>query len=398
MNPREIFLRYQAQTSPFPLALEVERGEGVFLYGPDGQRWIDLVSGIAVSNLGHSHPRIISAVQQQAARHLHTMVYGELIQSPQIKFAAALADLLPTPLDNIFFVNSGSEAVEGALKLAKRFTRRTELVGFNRAYHGSTHGALSLGGDESWKAAFRPLLPDVRNLDYGVLEQLDQLSQRTAAVIIEPVQAESGVVLPPPGYLDTLRTRCSELGALLIFDESQTGCGRTGRFLALEHSGVVPDILVLAKAVGGGLPLGAFIAPRAIMECLTRDPVLGHISTFGGHPLSCAAGLAALEVLTQTDLIARVPVLEARFRSRLIHPLIRELRSCGLLMALDLGRDERTQAVIASALKHGVLTDWFLYAGNCLRIAPPLVITEAEVDLACGVLLDSLQEVLNAGN
>jgi acetylornithine/succinyldiaminopimelate/putrescine aminotransferase len=396
VNTREIFLRHQAQTSQFPLALEVTRAEGCTLYGPDGQRWLDLISGIAVCNMGHGHPRIVQAVQEQAARHLHTMVYGELIQAPQTAFAEALLPLLPPPLDNIFYVNSGSEAVEGALKLAKRFTGRSELVGFHQSYHGATHGAMSIGGTEAWKGAFRPLLPDVRNLDYGEASQLTAITERTAAVLIEPVQAESGVTLPPEGYLAALRQRCLQTGALLIFDESQTGCGRTGKFLALEHSGVVPDVLVLAKAFGGGLPLGAFVASRAHMQVLTHNPVLGHITTFGGHPLSCAAGLAALQAMLNEKRMAAVSELEARFRAALIHPAIRSLRSCGLLMALELESAEQTQAVIARAIEAGVLTDWFLYAPHCVRIAPPLTISPEEVDWACAQLLNALDEQRSA--
>jgi len=386
VNTREIFLRHQAQTSEFPLALEVTRAEGSYLYGPTGQRWLDLISGIAVCNMGHGHPRIVQAVQEQAARHLHTMVYGELIQAPQTALAEALLPLLPRPLDNIFYVNSGSEAVEGALKLAKRFTGRSELVGFHQSYHGATHGAISIGGTEEWKAAFRPLLPDVRTLDYGDATQLTAITGRTAAVLIEPVQAESGVTLPPKGYLEALRQRCDQAGALLIFDESQTGCGRTGKFLALEHSGVVPDALILAKAFGGGLPLGAFVASQAHMQVLTHNPVLGHITTFGGHPLSCAAGLAGLQAMLDEKRMARVPELEAQFRDALKHPAIKDVRSCGLLMALELESAEKTQAVIARAIEAGLLTDWFLYAPHCVRIVPPLTISPNEVDWACARL------------
>jgi len=393
VNTRELFFRHQGQTSAFPLALEIERAQGLYLYGRDGQRWLDLISGIAVSNMGHGHPRIVEAVQKQAARHMHTMVYGELIQSPQTDFAAKLLPLLPASLDNIYYVNSGSEAVEGALKLAKRFTGRTELIGFKLSYHGSTHGAISIGGTEEWKAAFRPLLPDVCNLDYGDATQLAAISGRTAAVLIEPVQAESGVTLAPNGYLEALRNRCTQTGALLIFDESQTGCGRTGTYLALEHSGVVPDIVVLAKAFGGGMPLGAFVASRNVMQVLTCDPVLGHITTFGGHPLSCAAGLAALEALLDENRMEQVPKIEAQFRDALKHPAIKAVRSCGLLMALELESAKKTQAVIARALEAGLLTDWFLYAPHCVRIAPPLTIAPYEVDWACARLLECLDEV-----
>ncbi len=398
MNPRELFLRHLGQTSPFPLALEVERAEGVYLYGPRGERWLDLIAGIAVSSLGHSHPRVVRAVHEQASRYLHTLVYGELVQAPQVALATRLAGLLPAGLDQVFLVNSGSEAVEGALKLAKRYTGRTELVGFQRSYFGSTHGALSLGGEPLWRDAFLPLLPDVRRLDFGDFSQLELISTRTAAVLTEVIQAEAGVRRPPPGYLQALRERCDAVGALLMFDESQTGIGRSGAFLACQREGVVPDVLVLSKALGGGLPLGAFISSPERMRCLTHDPVLGHISTFGGHPLSCAAGLAALETQLDQDLMARVEPVEAQFREQHEgHPAVRELRSFGLLMALDLGSEAAVQTLIRSALDKGVLSDWFLYEAGSIRIAPPLVISDAEVAEACATLLECLDELALPG-
>jgi acetylornithine/succinyldiaminopimelate/putrescine aminotransferase len=394
MNPRELFLRHVGQTSPFPLALEVERAQGVYLYGPKGERWLDLIAGIAVSSLGHSHPRVVQAVQEQAARYLHTLVYGELVQAPQVALATRLAGLLPAGLDQVFFVNSGSEAVEGALKLAKRYTGRTELVGFQRSYYGSTHGALSLGGAPLWRDAFLPLLPDVRRLDFGDFAQLEQISTRTAAVLTEVIQAEAGVRRAPPGYLHALRARCDATGTLLMFDESQTGLGRSGAFLACQREGVLPDVLVLSKALGGGLPLGAFVSSPERMRCLTHDPILGHITTFGGHPLSCAAGLAALETLLDEGLMERVAPLEARFRERLSgHPAVRDLRSFGLLMALDLGSESTVQQLIAAALKAGLLSDWFLYEAGSIRIAPPLLISDQEVAEACDILLHCLDNL-----
>lgn len=393
MHPRELFFRHLGQTSPEPLAFDVDRAEGVWLYGADGRRTMDLIAGIAVSGLGHGHPDVVAAVREQAGRYLHTMVYGELVQGPQVALAARLAALLPDPLDRVFFVNSGSEAVEAALKLTKRVTGRTELVGFAEAYHGATHGALSVGGTETWKRAFRPLLPDVRTLAYGRFEDLEAITERSAAVLVEPVQGEAGVRLPPPGWLAALRARCTDTGTLLLFDESQSGMGRTGRWWAFEHEGVVPDVVILAKALGGGMPLGAFAASGEHMARLTHDPVLGHITTFGGHPVSCAAGLAALEALTREALLARVPVLERTFREGLTDaPGVRGIRSRGLMMAVQLADAATNRAVIAAALRRGLMTDWFLYRDDALRVAPPLVMTDAEAAWAVGVLRDSLAE------
>ena len=355
---------------------------------------MDLIAGIAVSSLGHSHPRVVNAVQQQAERYLHTLVYGELVQAPQVELARWLAERMPEGLSQVFFVNSGSEAVEGALKLAKRYTGRSELIGFKRSYFGSTHGALSLGGEPFWRDAFLPLLPDVHRLDYGEFSQLEQITERSAAVLCEVVQAEAGVRRPPPGYLQALRARCDATGTLLMFDESQTGLGRSGAFLACQREGVVPDVLVLSKALGGGLPLGAFISSPERMRCLTQNPVLGHISTFGGHPLSCAAGLAALQTLEDEGLMKRVAPLESLFRERLGgHPAVRELRSYGLLMALDLGSESAVQHAIQRALDAGLLSDWFLYEAGSIRIAPPLLISEQEVEEACAILLQVLDKL-----
>lgn len=411
MQHRELFFRHLGQTSPEPLAFEVERAEGVWLYGPSGSaqasgpadrlaqgphaegKVMDLIAGIAVSGLGHGHPKVLEAIRRQANRYLHTMVYGELVQAPQVLLAEKLCSLLPDPLDSVFWVNSGSEAVEGALKLAKRATGRSGLTAFQRSYHGATHGALSLGGTEEWKASFRPLLPDVCDLPYGQDAALDRLNSSMAAVLVEPVQGEAGVRLPPETWLQRLRQRCDALGILLIFDESQSGCGRTGRWFAQAHSGVVPDVLVTAKAVGGGLPLGGFVASRQLMRCLTHRPVLGHISTFGGHPLSCAAGLASLEAIASEGLLERVAPLEARFREGLkdAHG-VREIRSCGLMMAVQLeGGFRRNKAVIDRALVAGLMTDWFLYCDDALRIAPPLVLTDEEADWAIALLREAME-------
>jgi acetylornithine/succinyldiaminopimelate/putrescine aminotransferase len=398
MQHRELFFRHLGQTSPEPLAFEVDRAQGVWLYGPDaagtpsGRKVLDLIAGIAVSGLGHGHPKVLEAIRTQSERYLHTMVYGELIQAPQVRLAEKLCSLLPDPLDSVFWVNSGSEAVEAALKLAKRATGRTGLAGFHRSYHGATHGALSLGGTEAWKSAFRPLLPDVHTLPYGEDAAMDLLCTDMAAVLVEPIQGEAGVRRPPEGWLARLRERCDALGILLIFDESQTGCGRTGTWFAQAHSGVVPDILVTAKAIGGGLPLGGFVASTELMRNLTHRPVLGHISTFGGHPLSCAAGLAALNALEKEALLERVQPLEARFREGLqdAHG-VQEIRSCGLMMAVQQeGGFPRNKAVIDRALRAGLMTDWFLYCDDALRIAPPLILSDEEADWAIEVLRDAM--------
>ncbi len=392
LTPRQVFLQHVAQTSTAPLMIEIERAEGVYMYGPEGRRYLDLISGISVSSLGHSHPRIVQAVQAQAAKYMHLMVYGEFVASPQTAFAKALTDILPASLDSVYFTNSGAEAVEGAMKLAKRHTGRTQFVHFKNSYHGSTQGALSLIGDEYFKRAFRPLLPDVLELQYGHMDDLQQISSHTAAVVIDPVQAESGVTIPSAAYMQALRQRCTETGALLIVDEIQTAFGRCGSMFTFEQYGIIPDILLLAKAFGGGMPLGAFIADRRIMHDLTDNPVLGHITTFGGHPVSCAAGLAALQVLQDERLIADVECKGQLFESKLKHPLIRSVHRKGLMMALEFDSFEQNKRIIDTCIANGVLTDWFLFAPQSMRIGPPLIITVAEIDFACSVILNAIAQ------
>lgn len=392
LTPRQVFLQHVAQTSTAPLLIEIERAEGVYMYGPEGRRYLDLISGISVSSLGHSHPRIVKAVQAQAAKYMHLMVYGEFVASPQTAFAKALTDILPASLDSVYFTNSGAEAVEGAMKLAKRHTGRTQFVHFKNSYHGSTQGALSLIGDEYFKRAFRPLLPDVLELQYGHMDDLQQISSHTAAVVIDPVQAESGVTIPSAAYMQALRQRCAETGALLIVDEIQTAFGRCGSMFTFEQYGIIPDILLLAKAFGGGMPLGAFIADRRIMHDLTDDPVLGHITTFGGHPVSCAAGLAALQVLQDEKLIDDVERKGQLFESKLKHPLIRSVHRKGLMMALEFDSFEQNKKIIDICIANGVLTDWFLFAPQSMRIGPPLIITDAEIDFACSVILNAIAQ------
>ncbi len=390
MSPRQLFLQHLAQTSPFPLALEIERAEGMYLYDADEKPYMDLIAGIGVSSLGHRHPAVVEAIRQQIERYLHTMVYGEFILSPQTQLAQALASCLPPGLDSIYLVNSGTEATEGAMKLAKRYTGRPEIVACHKAYHGSTHGAASLMSPADFTAGYHPLLPGIRHIEFNCDTCLACITEHTAAVVVEPVQAEWGVRKPWNDYLKKLRQRCNETGALLILDEIQTGMGRTGTLFAFEQYGIVPDILLLAKGLGGGMPIGAFIAPRRIMQALSQNPILGHITTFGGHPVSSAAALATLRTLLHSDLIAQVPAKEALFRRLLQHSDIVEVRSAGLLMAVELADFDTVQRVIRRCLDYGLLTDWFLFNNRSLRIAPPLIITEQEIHQACSIILQAL--------
>lgn len=390
---RTAFDQHLAQTSPHPLALDIVHAEGCWLTARDGRRYLDLVAGLAVNNTGHRHPAVVQAIKDQCDRYLHVIPYGEFIQEPQVRFAERLAGLLPASLDAVYFVNSGTEGIEGALKLAKRVTGRTRLIGCRKSYHGSTHGSLSLTDNEAKKYRNRPLLPDTRHIRFNDPADLELIDAHTAAVVVEPIQGDAGVRVPAPEWMQALRSRCTEVGALLVFDEVQTGFGRTGKLFALEHTGVVPDILVLGKALGGGLPMGAFIASRERMALLTHDPVLGHITTFGGHPLPCAAGLASLEVLLKDGLVTNAREMGARFRQQLVHPAIREVRGEGLMLAVDLGDSERVQQVVNGCLDEGVLGFWFLSCPQAFRIAPPLSITGDEVDQACRTILHQLDRL-----
>ena len=394
---RKQFLQHVAQTSPSPMLVEVERAEGSCFYTPEGKRYYDLVAGVSVSNVGHCNPVVVETVQQQAARYMHVMVYGELVEAPQVEYARRIAELLPSPLESVYFLNSGAEAVEGALKLAKRYTGRTELISFRRAYHGSTHGAMSMMGTpegEEWKAAFRPLLPDVQSLEFNDFEQLARITTRTAAVLVEPVQGEAGVRLPAQGFLEALRKRCDEVGALLIFDEIQTGFGRTGEIFACVKYGVTPDIVCLAKALGGGMPLGAFVSSTEIMSTLSHSPVLGHITTFGGHPVCCAAGLAALNYIIDNDLQHKAEAKGAMFERLLTdHPQVREIRRGGLLLAVELGVPEKLYRLMELFKEAGVMSDWFLYCDTAFRISPPLTISEAEIEECCTIIRGCLDRL-----
>jgi acetylornithine/N-succinyldiaminopimelate aminotransferase len=387
MTNRQIFLQHVGQTSQTPLCLEIVQAQGSKMIDVLGKEYIDLIAGISVCNVGHCHPKVVAAIQQQAAKFLHIMVYGELVESPQVAYAKALTQKLPATLNSVFYTASGSEATEGAMKLAKRYTRRTQIISFKNSYHGSTQGALSIMGDEYWKNAFRPLLPDTLQLRYNNFDDLQCITTKTACVVAETIQAEAGVLPPLHGWLTALRNRCTQTGTLLVLDEIQCAFGRNGTLWAFEQFNVVPDILLLGKALGGGMPLGAFVADKNMMDTLSYQPVLGHINTFGGHPVSCAAGLAAFEVLFSENILAQVKQKELLFISYLNHPLIKKINSVGLMMAIEFDSFDTNKKIIDLLIEQGVFTDWFLFASNCLRIAPPLVITNDEISTACTAII-----------
>ncbi len=393
ISHKQLFLLNNAQTSASPNFLEVDHAEGIYLYDIEGKKYMDLVSGFAVSNIGHRHPKVIDAIKEQLDKYLHLTVYGEFIQSPMVKFAEKLISVLPGSLNNVYFVNSGTEATEGALKLSKRFTGRSGIVSCKNAYHGSTHGALSVMGNEHFKQAYRPLLPDVSFINFGREEDLENITAHTACVIMETVQGEAGIRVASLTYMQKLRARCTEVGALLILDEIQAAFGRTGELFAFEHYGIVPDILLLAKALGGGMPIGAFVANREVMGVLKENPILGHITTFGGHPVSSVAGLASLNVIIDEDLVRDVTKKGELFRSLLVHPKIKEVRGIGLMMSVQLDTFEQVEQASRLCGADGVVIDWFLHCENALRIAPPLIITEEEIKLACAVILKALDQL-----
>ncbi len=380
---RQLFLDHLGQTSVSPLLLEIERAEGSFLFDREGKDYLDLISGVSVSNTGHRHPAVVAAIKEQADKYLHLMVYGEVVQSPQVNYAARLASLLPPSLQSVFFVNSGSEAIEGAMKLARRYTGRNEIIYFRNGYHGSTTGALSVQGSELYRNAFRPLMPSTTMAEFNSPGAAGMISDTTAAVLLEPVQAEAGVIQPEEGFLESLRRACDSHGALLVFDEVQTGFGRTGSLFSLYRYNVIPDILVLAKALGGGLPLGAFVASQGIMSALSHNPSLGHITTFGGHPLCCAAGMASLEVIVGEHLAENAKEKERLFREQLAMLPVKEVRGEGLLLAIVPHNKKIIPDLVAHAPEHGLLLDYFLFCDEAFRIAPPLTISHEEIMLAC---------------
>jgi acetylornithine/succinyldiaminopimelate/putrescine aminotransferase len=387
---QEIFLNHLAQTSPDPFLISIERAEGIYLYTPDGKRYTDLISGIAVSAIGHRHPDVVKAIKEQLDKHLHVMVFGEYIQSAPNLLAKKLVEALPPNLNCCYFVNSGTEANEGALKLAKRFTGRTEIISCRKSYHGSTHGSLSVSGNEVKKAAFRPLLPDVKFIDFGNINDLEEITERTACVIMETIQGDAGVRIPSLQYMKAVRKRCDDTGTILILDEIQCGMGRTGKLFAFEHFNIVPDVLTVAKAFGGGLPIGAFVADKQIMRAFTHDPMLGHITTFGGNPVCCASALATLTVLQEEKLVEQVEEKGRLFEQHLKHPAIKEIRRIGLMFAIDFESAEKVNAIVNNAKADGVICYWFLSHPNSFRIAPPLTITPEEIREACKVILKAI--------
>jgi acetylornithine/succinyldiaminopimelate/putrescine aminotransferase len=387
---KEVFLNNLAQTTGTPFLIPVERAEGIYLYAPDGKRYTDLISGIGVSNIGHGHPRVIQAIKDQADKHLHVMVYGEYIQSAPNELAQKLVSLLPATLNCCYFTNSGTEANEGALKLAKRYTGRTEIISCRHSYHGSTHGSLSVSGNETKKGAFRPLLPGVRFIEFNNIKDLSHITENTACVIMETVQGDAGVRIPSEGYLKAVRKKCSDTGTLLILDEIQCGMGRTGTLFAFDQFGIAPDILTIAKAFGGGLPIGSFISSKEIMHCLTHDPMLGHITTFGGNPVCCASALASLNVLLEEKLLEGVEEKGKLFEHYLQHPSIKEIRRIGLLFAIDFDSPERVQKIVMRALEEGVICFWFLSNPHSFRIAPPLTISPQQIKESCEVILKAI--------
>lgn len=396
MNKRELFLRHVAQTSPAPLAIDIVKAKGSVLRDANGKKYLDLIAGISVCNVGHRHPKVVKAIKKQVDDYMHLLVYGEMVETPQVQYAKWLNDYLPASLNSVYFTNSGAEATEGAMKLAKRVTNRTQIIAFNKSYHGSTQGALSIMGDEYWRNAFRPLLPDVLHLEYDSFNSLQEITTQTACVIAETIQAERGVVAPSTQWMKALRDKCNETGTLLILDEIQTGFGRTGSLWGFEQFNIVPDIVLMGKALGGGMPLGAFIADQKIMQVLTENPVLGHITTFGGHPVCCAAGLAAAKVLLKEKIIDEVQSKAALFREMLQHPLIKAVRANGLLIAIEFENFDINKKIIDGCLERGLLTDWFLFAPECMRIAPPLTITDKEIKKAVKTILEVMDVVREA--
>lgn len=390
LSQRQLFLNHIAQTSETPLALEIEKAEGVYLFDTSGKRYLDLISGISVSNVGHRHPKVVLAIKEQVDKYMHTMVYGEYIQSPQVKLAKHLSDNLPTNLSSVYFVNSGSEAIEGAMKLAKRFTGRTEIISFKNGYHGSTQGSLSIMGNEEFKNAFRPLLPDTKQIEFNNPSDFFYITERTACVVVETIQGEAGAIVPQNDFLKKLSAHCKSVGALLVADEIQCGFGRTGKLFAFEHYNFIPDILCLAKGMGGGMPIGAFISSKEIMNSLTNNPILGHITTFGGHPVCCAAADATLTVLLEEKLMDGVEAKEQLFRKLLKHPKIKSINGKGLLLSVEFESYEQNKVIIDKCIEKGVITDWFLFNSHSMRIAPPLIVSEEEIQFACETIINSI--------
>lgn len=392
---RHQFIKHVAQTSELSMMLEISHAQGMYIYDTSGKKLIDLNSGISVSSLGHCHPNVVKAIQNQAQTYMHTMVYGEHIQAPQVKYATELCSHLDSSLNAVYFVNSGSEAVEGAMKLAKRYTGRYELISCKNAYHGSTQGSEALRSDDEFLRAFMPGLPGIRHIEFNNHDELSKITEKTAAVILEPVQAEAGVKLPSSEYLSAVRKRCNEVGALMILDEIQTGFGRTGHLFAHHKYNVVPDVLLIAKSMGGGLPIGAFVADKSIMDSFAKNPMLGHITTFGGNPVCCASALATLHTLVDDKIIEQVLAKEKLIRSLLVHPIIKEVRSSGLMMSVQLTKRKYLKHVVSKTIEIGALIDYFLFNNTSFRLAPPLIISEDQIHEGCSILLQAMDYAMN---
>lgn len=392
MNQKELFIKHQGQTTPYPSCIEVDKAKGMYIYDKSGKAYLDLVAGVSACTLGHCHPKVVKAVQDQAERYMHVMVYGEFVQDPQLQLALKLAELLPDPLDCTYFVNSGVEAIEASMKLAKRYTGRTEIISCTNSYHGSTQGALSIMGIETYKTKFRPLLPDCRQIVYNDIESLQHITTKTAAIVLEPVQGATGFITPENGFLTAARKRCDEVGALLIFDEIQTCYGRTGKLFGLETYSVTPDILCMAKGMGGGMSIGSFTSSTEMMHCLKDNPKLGHITTFGGHPIGCAAALATLNELCDSELVAQVAKKEKLFREILQHTKIKRINGVGLMLGLELEDAELCQKLVTRGLEEGIITFFFLFTETAVRISPPLTISEDEIRKAGQIICAILDE------
>jgi acetylornithine/N-succinyldiaminopimelate aminotransferase len=393
LTQRQLFLQHNAQTSPEPLMLEFVRAKGIYIYDAQNKKHTDLIAGIGVSNVGHCHPAVVKAIQEQVETYMHLMVYGEYVQTPQVNFAKALADILPESLSCTYFLNSGTEAVEGAMKLAKRYTGRKGFIACKNAYHGSTQGAESLMESDFYSSGYGPFLPHVTFIEHNNIVDLNKITTEIAAVFIEPIQGEAGIRVADLSYMQALRVKCQETGTLLIFDEIQSGFGRSGKMFAFEHYNVVPDVLLLAKGIGGGMPIGAFISSLEIMSVLSHTPILGHMTTFGGHPVCCAAGLATLRTLVDNHIVDEVEEKGQLFKQLLQHPAIKEIRGKGLMLAVEFENFEINKKIIDACILDGVLSDWFLHCSNSMRIAPPLIITKEEIEEACAIILKNINLV-----
>ncbi|MBN9313371.1 MAG: aspartate aminotransferase family protein [Chryseobacterium sp. 39-10] len=390
---KDDFFKFQAKTTPFASGFEVEKAEGSYIYGTDGRRYLDFVAGVSANTLGHSHPKIVEAIKKQVDQYLHVMVYGEYAQEMPVKLCKLLAEATPEPLEMTYLVNSGAEAIDGALKLAKRYTGREEIVSFKNSYHGNTHGALSVSGNEYHKREFRPLLPLISFINFNDEKDLNQITRKTACVILETIQGAAGFLVPENDYLKKLKNRCEEVGALLILDEIQPGFGRTGKLFAFEHYGIVPDILVMGKGMGGGVPVGAFMSSRSIMETFSYAPKLGHITTFGGNPLIAASSYATLKEVLDSGLMQKVEEKELLFRQLLVHPKIKQINGRGLMLALNLGSPDYTLEVAKRCMEKGLIVFWQLYRNEFLRISPPLTLSTEEIHEGCKIILECLEEI-----